>query len=160
MTAAMVAMAAPLPYSGNGGLLRLGYYVLGVPVDMHVDVVRERRALFLGQLAEEPARPREQREPAQHGERQAEVGEHRAADARPVERQGPAEYLRVHPADRLEQPQVRAPRALLGGDLDEPRCARVEDLVHRVTEAGYELPRGARLRDGVQGECVIERVVV
>jgi hypothetical protein len=127
---------------------------------VHVDVVRDRRALLLGELAEEPASACEQREPAQQAERQGEVGEHGAADARPVERQRPAEYLRVHPADRLEQPQVRAARALLGRDLDEPWRARVADLVHRVAEAGHELARCAGLRHGIKGERVIKRVIV
>src|SRR5580704_19778356 len=100
----MVAMAAPFAVN-EWGLLRLRYYVLGISVHVHVDVVRDRHPLLLRQLAEEPGRPREQRETAQQGERQAEVGEDRAAHPGAVERQGPAEYLRVDAADRLEQAQ-------------------------------------------------------
>ncbi len=107
----------------------------------------------------QPGRPGQQREAAQHGQRQAEVGEHRAADAGPVERQRPAEHLRVDPADRLEQPQVRATHALFGGDLDQPRRARVADLVHRVSDAGDELLRRPGLLDRLKRERVEPGVV-
>jgi hypothetical protein len=126
---------------------------------VHVNVVRDRHPLLLGELAEQARGPGQQREAAQHGERQAEVGEHRAAHARAVERQRPAEDLRVHPADRLEQPQVRAAHALFRGDLNQPRGARVADLVHRVPEAGDEFLRGTGLLDRVQGERVEPGVV-
>ena len=126
---------------------------------MHVDVVRDRHPLLLRELAEQARGPGEQCEAAQHGERQAEVGEHRAAHARAVERQRPSEDLRVHPANRLEQLQVRAAHALFRSDLNQPRCARVADLVHRVAEAGDELLRGPGLLDRVQGERVEPGVV-
>ena len=85
----------------------------GVAVDVQVDVHAERAAALLGELAEQAGRPGQQGEAAQQLDRQAEVGERGAADAGAVERQGPAEHLRVDPADRLEQPQVRAAQALL-----------------------------------------------
>src|SRR5580698_6333923 len=135
MTAATVAMAAPW-------LLGFGGYINSVAVDVHVDVVRDRRALLLGQLAEESRGAGEQGEAAQQLERQAEVGEHGAAGARAVERQRPAEDLRMDPANRLEQSQVRA-----------------ADLVHRMAEAGDELLRRPRLLNGCQRELVVPGVV-
>ena len=45
------------------------------------------------------------------------------------------QHLLVHPADRLEQSQVRPAKALLLGEGDEHRRAGVAVLVHRVTEA-------------------------
>src|SRR5215831_7576391 len=118
MTAATVAMAAPgvtrtsWP-GGSGGLAAPRRDVDRVAVDRQVDLVRDGRALLLGQLTEQPRGPGEQRETAQQLQRQAEVGEHGAAGARAVQRQRPAQNLRVDPADRLEQPQVRAVQALL-----------------------------------------------
>ena len=70
-----------------------------------------------------------------------EVGEGGAAGAGAVERQRPAEHLRVDPADRLEQAQVRAAQPLLVGDRDEGRGAGVGDLVHGMAEAGDEPAR-------------------
>jgi hypothetical protein len=98
-------------------------------------------------LAEQPGTPGEQREPSQQRQGKAEVREHGAAYARPVERQGPAEDLGMHAADGLEQTQVRAPQALLRSDLDEHRGPGVLDLVHRVAEAGHELLRFPRRPD-------------
>src|SRR5580693_8782683 len=152
MTAATVAMAAPW-------LLGFGGYINSIAVDVHVDVVRYRHALLLGQLAEESRGAGEQGEAAQQLERQAEVGEHGAAGTRAVERQRPAEDLRVDPANRLEQSQVRAAEPLFFCDLDEHRSARVADLVHRVAEAGDELLRRPRLLDGCQRELVVPRVI-
>ena len=126
---------------------------------MHVNVVRDRHPLLLRELAEQARGPGEQREAAQHGERQPEVGEHRAAHARAVERQRPAKDLRVHPTDRFEQLQVWAAHAFFRGDLDQPGGARVADLVHRVADAWDELLRSTRLLDGVQGERVEPGVV-
>ena len=87
-----------------------------VAVDGEVDVHADRAAPLLGELAEQAGGPGEQREPAQHLDREAEVGQGRTAHAGAVERQAPAEHLLVHPADRLEEPQVRAAQALLLGD--------------------------------------------
>ena len=107
-------------------------------LDRLVDVHAERPAPFLGQVAEQARRAGQQREPAQQVGGQAEVGQGRAAGARSVQRQSAPEDLRVDPADRLEQAQVRAAGALLLGDADQHRGARVGDLVHRVPEAGDE----------------------
>ena len=46
----------------------------------------------------------------------------------------------MHPADRLEQPQVRAAQPVLVGDPDQHRRPRVGDLVHRVAEPGDQPP--------------------
>ena len=51
----------------------------------------------------------------------------------------------MHPADRLEQGEVRSELALLARDLEQPRPARVAVLVHVVAEAGDE-PPGLPLR--------------
>jgi len=126
---------------------------------VHVDVVRDRHPLLLRELAEQARGPGEQREAAQHSERQAEVGEDRAAHTSTVERQRPAEDLRVDPADRLEQLQVRAAHALFRGDLDQPGGAWIADLVHRVADARDELLRGAGFLHRVQGERVEPSVV-
>ena len=136
-----------------------GTTYVGVSVHVHVDVVRDRHPLLLGDLPKEPGGPGQQREPAQQAERQAEVGEDRAAHPGAVQRQRPAEHLRVDPADRLEQAQVRAAHPLFGGDLDQPRGARVADLVHWVAQAGDELLRRPRLLDRFQRERVIASVV-
>ena len=55
---------------------------------------------------------------------------------------------RVHPADRLEQREVRPELPLLAGDLEQPRRARVAVLVHVVAEPGHEAarPRAAGVR--------------
>ena len=70
-----------------------------------------------------------------------------------------AEHLLVHPADRLEQPQVRPAQALLVGDPRSDRGPRVLDLVHRVAETGDEPAGLARCGDGVQRERVPARIV-
>ena len=98
----------------------------------------DRVAQLLGELADQPGGAGEQGEAAQQLQRQPEVGQRRAADAGAVERQRPAEHLRVHAADRGEQRQVRAGQAFLGGDPDQPRRARVAVLVHVVAEARDE----------------------
>ncbi len=94
---------------------------------------------------------------------QPEVGQGRAAGARAVQRQGAAEYLRVNPADRLEQAQVRTVGAFLLGDADQRRGARVGDLVHRMPETGDQPPllagpphRGHR--EGVEGRVAAGRI--
>src|ERR1019366_7756616 len=112
--------------------------VVSVAVDREVYVHADRLALLLGQVTQQASRPGEQREPAQQVDGEAEVGQGRAAGARAVERQGAAEDLRVDPADRLEQLQVRAAQSLLLGDPDQHRGPRVGDLVHRVAQAGDE----------------------
>ena len=86
---------------------------------MHIDVARDRHSLLLRELAEQPGGPGQQGEAAQQLDRQAEVGERGAADARAVERQPAAEHLLVHPADRLEQPQVRPAQVLFRGDPED-----------------------------------------
>jgi len=60
----------------------------------------------------------------------------------------------VHPADRLEQAQVRAAQPLIFGDLDEYRGSRILDLVHGVADAGNELPGIPRRADRAQRELV------
>ena len=52
----------------------------------------------------------------------------------------------MDPADRLEQPQVRAAQPFLVGDLDQSRGPRVLHLVDRVAQPGDEpaLPRVRR----------------
>ena len=120
MTAATVAMRAPPSVRrvvGSGSRT-------GVAVDGQVDVHADRAAALLGELAEQAGRAGQQREAAQQLDRQAEVGQRGAADAGAVERQRPAEHLLVHPADRLEQPQVRAAQALLLGDARSARGVR------------------------------------
>ena len=74
-----------------------------VQVHRQEDLVRDGVAQLLGELPDQPGRPGEQREPAQQRQRQAEVGQRRAAHAGPVERQRLPEHLRVHPPDRGEQ---------------------------------------------------------
>ena len=82
--------------------------------------------------------------------RSSSTGRPRSASAAP---QTPAplsgslrrEHLLVHPADGLEQPQVRAAQPLLPGDLDQHRRAGIGHLVHRVPEAGHEPPGGPGL---------------
>ena len=141
---------------GHGVLLRCvgqasgrrGVDVDGVAVDGEVDVHADRAAALLGDLAEQPGRAGQQREAAQQLDGQAEVGQRGAADAGAVERQPAAEHLLVHAADRLEQPQVRPAQALLLGDADQHRRARVLHLVHRVAEARARTaaPRGCGAR--------------
>ena len=66
---------------------RVGVDVRGVAVDGQVDVHADRPAPLLGELAEQPGGAGQQREPAQQLDRQAEVGQRRAADPGAVERQ-------------------------------------------------------------------------
>ena len=54
----------------------------GVAVDGQVGLHADRPAALLGDLPEQAGRPGQQREPAQQLDRQAEVGQRRAADAR------------------------------------------------------------------------------
>ena len=117
---------------GDGGHARLlpaqssvGVDVDRVAVDGQVGVHADRAAALLGDLAEQPGGPGQQREAAQQLDRQAEVGQRGAADTGAVERQPAAEHLLVDAADRLEQPQVRPAQALLLGDPDQHRRARV-----------------------------------
>ena len=56
----------------------------------------------------------------------------------------------MHPADRLEQREVRPELPLLAGDLEESRRARVAVLVHVVAEPGDEEP-GVALAAGLLG---------
>src|SRR5271169_4695455 len=101
MTAATVAMAAPWDgWPASGGL---GGQVFGVALDREVDVHADRAPPFLSQLAEQPGGPGQQGESPQQVGRKPEIGEGGTAGARAVEGQGPAEHLRVDPADRLEQ---------------------------------------------------------
>ena len=69
--------------------------------------IADRVAQLLGELPDQPGGAGQQREAAQQLQRQAEVGQRGAADAGAVERQRLPEHLRVHPADRGEQRQVR-----------------------------------------------------
>ena len=70
---------------------RLAGDVAGVAVHGAVDLQAEAGAALLGELAEQPGGAGQQREAAQQLDRQAEVGEGRAADAGAVERQRAAE---------------------------------------------------------------------
>src|SRR5207248_956828 len=81
------------------------------------------------------------------------------ADAGTVERQRAAENLRVDPADRLKEAQVRGAQPLFRGDLGQNGSARVADLVHRVAKAGDELPRGPGLLDRCQRELIEARLI-
>ena len=62
--------------------VRGGVDVDRVAVDGEVGVHADRTATLLGELAEQPGRTGEQGEAAQQLDRQPEVGERRAADAR------------------------------------------------------------------------------
>ena len=128
-------------------------------VDPQVDVHRDRPAPLLGELAEQAGGPGQQRDAAQQLHRQPEVGERGAADARPVERQRPAEHVRVHPPDRLVQPEVVAAQALLLGDAEQHRGPRVAHLVHRVAEAGHVAARLPGAAHQVQRQRVPAGVV-
>ena len=130
-----------------------------VEVDGEEDVVGDRVPQLLGQLADQPRGPGQQREAAQQLQRQVEVGERGAADAGAVERQRLPEHLRVHPADRLEQREVRTELPLLAGDLEQPRRARVAVLVHVVAQAGDEEPGLALAAYDVERDRVPARVV-
>ncbi|GAB3976251.1 hypothetical protein GCM10027615_45550 [Plantactinospora veratri] len=94
ITAAMVAIAAPLR-RGRG-------CVAGVAVDGAVDLHPDAGAAFLGQVAQQPGGPGQQREAAQQLRRQPEVGQGGAADPGTVQRQGTTEHPGMDPADRLE----------------------------------------------------------
>ena len=130
-----------------------------LPVDAQVGVHGDRAATLLGDLPEQPGRPGQQCEAAQHLDRQAEVRERRPAHAGAVERQPAAEHLLVHAADRLEEPQVRSPQALLLGDGDQHRRPRVLHLVHRVPQSGDEAALLARPAHRREGQRVPARVV-
>ena len=97
-----------------------------------------------------PAQRASSTTPRSSAERDAEVGERRAADAGAVERQRLAEDLRRDAADRLEQRQVRAVRALLAGDADDDRRARIAVLVQVMAEAGHEPPAAAPRANGLR----------
>src|SRR3954447_24087143 len=123
MTAATVAMLVPL-FS-----VLVGIHVHGVAVDGQVGVHPDRTPALLRDLSEQSCGASEQGEPTKQLDGQAQVGERCAADTGAVERKRAAEDLRVSPTDRLEEPQVRATLALLVGDLDQSRRARVLHLV-------------------------------
>src|SRR5215470_11922011 len=125
MTAAMVAMGALL------GAGRVGGLVLGVMLDVQVHLHAYWPALLFGDMAEQPGRPGEQRESSKQIGWQAKVGERGAACSCAIKRKSSSEHLRMHPADRLEQPQVRTAQAFGLSDLQEHRRPRVGDLVHR-----------------------------
>ena len=128
-------------------------------VDVAVDLHADRAASFLGELAEQPGRAGQQGEAAQQLDRQAEVGQRRAADPGAVERQPAAEHLLVDPADGLEQGQVRPAQALLGRRSDQDRGPRVALLVHRMAEPGNEAPGRPGRPHRLQRECVPALVV-
>jgi hypothetical protein len=106
-------------------------------------------------VAEQAGGPGQQRESAQHLDRQAEIGESGAADSGAVERQLLSQDARMDPPDRLEQGEVRAVHPFLGGDPQQHRRPRILDLVHRVAQPGDAT--GARL-DGGQRDRVPVRV--
>ena len=66
----------------------------------------------------------------------------------------------MHPADRLEQPQVRPAGPGFGRDAQQHRRPRVPVLVQRVAEAGHQPPGGALGPDGALGDRVPARVIV
>src|SRR6185312_9722079 len=80
-------------------------------IDVAVEVEADRSARFLGEVAEQTRGAGKQRDAAHGLDREAEVGQRRAADASTVERQRSAEYLRMHAPDGFEQREVRAIRA-------------------------------------------------
>ena len=82
----------------------------------------------------------QQGEAAQQLDRQAEVGERGAADARAIEREPAAEHLLVHPADRLEQPQVRTAQPLASAIAISTGVRGSRHLVHRMAQAGTKRP--------------------
>ena len=82
-------------------------------VDGAVDIHADRPALLLGQLSQQAGRAGEQGGAAQQVDRQPEVGKGGATYSGAVQRQPAAQDLIMDPADRLEQPQVRAAEALL-----------------------------------------------
>src|SRR4051794_37518284 len=130
MTAATVAMFAPL-CSVLGGI-----HVHRVAVDAQVGVHPNRTPALLRDLPEQAGGAREQREPSQQLDGQAQVGERGAADTGAVERERAAEDLLMGSSDGLEEPQVRAPEALLLGDPHQSRRAWVLHLVDRVPQPG------------------------
>ena len=145
----LVTHGAPL---GSGvGSTRL---VVDVPIDVQVDVDPDRVDLLLGEVAEQAGAAGEQGEPAHRGDRQVEVGEHRAADPGTVERERPAEHRRVGAADRLEQGEVVAERPVVAGQREQHGCARVAVLVDGVAEAGDEPARPLRLRHHLHRQLV------
>ena len=114
---------------------------------------------LLGQLADQSRGPGQQGEAAQQFQRQVEVGERRAADTGAVERQRLPEHLRVGPADRFEEREVRTELPLLAGDLEQSRSARVAVLVHVVAQAGDEETGLALAAYDVERDRVPARVV-
>src|SRR5262249_17748827 len=97
---------------------------------------------------------REQRHTAQQLRRQPQVRERRATYAGTVERELAAEYLSVHTADGLEEPQVRPPQPLLLGDGDDHRGTWIAQFVHRMPQSGDKTPSGVLRLDGPSSERV------
>ena len=95
---------------------------------------------LLGEVPEQARRRASRAKP-----RSSSTGSSRSASAAPhdagaVQRQRPPEDLRMHPADGVEQPQVRPAQALLPAIPISTGRARVAVLVHRMAEAGDEPP--------------------
>src|SRR5690348_5582523 len=99
-------------------------------------------------MPEQPGRAREQRHPAQQLRRQAEIGERRAPHPRAIQRQRATQYLTMHPANRLEQPQVRPPQPLMLGNRDDHRRAWVTALVDGMPQPRNVSAGGTFHRDG------------
>src|SRR4051794_29512310 len=128
-------------------------------VDSVVDLHADRSAQLLGEVAEQPCGPGEQSEPPQQLRGQTQVGECRATDTGAVQRQGPAEDLRVHATDGREQLEVRAADPRFVRDAVDDGRPRVAGLVHRVTETGHEPAGGLRLGDHLARKRVPVAVV-
>src|SRR5215510_4017424 len=111
----MVAMGALLRAGRVGGL------VLRVVLDVQVHLHAYRPPPLLGDVADEARGSGEQRESSKQIGWQAKIGERGAAGSCAIERKSSPEHLRMYPADRFEEPQVRPAQAFGLGDLDEHR---------------------------------------
>ncbi len=94
-------------------------------------------------------------------ERDVDVGEGGATDARAVEWQVPSEDLFVDPADGAEEAQVGSPVSRLLRDRMRRGVLGSLDLVHRVPEPGHVAARLACFPHGDPSQLVpADRVVV
>jgi hypothetical protein len=133
--------------------------VVGVLLNRQVHVHADRSSQFLGQVAQQPGGPGQQGEPAQELGRQAQICERGTARTGAVKRQRAAKDLRVYPADRLEQAQMRPAQPLLVCDRQQRWRARVGDLVHRVPEPWDEAAGFACAPHGTERKLVEPGVI-
>src|SRR4051794_41318804 len=96
--------------------------------------VGDRIADLLGEVPEQPGAAGQQHHAAEQRQRDADVGQRRAARTGAVEGQSLAEDPRRASTDRLEQRQVRAELALAPGELEEDGPARGAALVQAAPE--------------------------